>query len=65
MKKFKDSSNYIYMLDHTDQHCGQQTNGEVKPGSQKISQNLSQNAEEMNHRDAENKHLKSLTSKIS
>lgn len=32
MKKVKDSSNYIYMLDHTDQHCGQQTNGEVSKG---------------------------------
>ena len=33
MKKVKESSNYgIYVLDHTDQHCGQQTNGEVSKG---------------------------------
>lgn len=42
MKKIKESSNdHIYLLDHANKHCGEQTDGEVSKGS-RDSQNLSQ-----------------------
>lgn len=42
MKKIKESSNdHIYLLDHANEHCGEQTDGEVSKGS-RDSQNLSQ-----------------------